>query len=168
MMRRSPLIRRTPLRAITSPVRKGAKKAPGLAQRVALAVGTALDHRHSEPSVFRSKRHRQNVAALPCVCCGLEKHSQAAHLNLLALGKGKGLKVSDAFTIPLCCTRLGLIGCHVRLDSSGQYDKATSESLQIAWLQKTRTQLMALGQWPAEAEADVERFLRAYLERRAA
>lgn len=168
MMRRSPMSRKTPLRTVTPMSRQGEKKGLGLAQRVAMALGTALQHQRSEPSVFRSKTHRQNVAALACACCGLEKHSQAAHLNLLALGKGMGLKASDALTIPLCCTRIGAIGCHVRLDSSGQYDKATSEGLQIGWLQKTRTQLMALRQWPAEAEADVVRLVGAYLERRAA
>ncbi|KAA0910663.1 hypothetical protein [Pusillimonas sp. ANT_WB101] len=162
------MTRRTPLQTVKPMSRQGAKKSPGLAQRVATALGTALQHQRSESSVFRSKAHRQNVAALACVCCGLEKHSQAAHLNLLALGKGMGLKTSDALTIPLCCTRIGAIGCHVRLDSSGQYDKATSEGLQIGWLQKTRTRLMVLGRWPADAEADVVRLVGAYLARRAA
>ncbi len=169
MMRRTSLIRKTPLRA-GNPMksRQNAKPRFGLAQRVAQMVGTALEHKHSEPSIFKSRAHCMNVAALPCVRCRLEKHSQAAHLNLLALGKGMGWKLSDALTVPLCCTRLGIIGCHVMLDSSGQFDKATSEALQIKWLQATRSRLMMLGQWPAEAEVDVERFLGAYLARRAA
>ena len=159
--------RKAPLRSRSPLAPQSAKKGPGLAQRVAMAAGTALSHQRSEPSVFRSRQHLQNVAALPCVRCSLEKHSQAAHLNLLALGKGLGWKVSDALAVPLCCIRVGVIGCHVMLDSSGQFDKATSAALQITWLQETRTKLRRLNQWPERAEADIERFLSAYLERRA-
>lgn len=167
MMRRTELVRKTPLRNKAPMTRSREKKGPGLAQRVAESLGRAINHAHSEPSVFRSRPHRQNVAALPCVCCGIEKRSQAAHLNLLALGKGRGWKVSDALTIPLCVDQIGAIGCHVRLDSSGQYDRATSEALQLTWLHQTRDHLISLGQWPAQAEADMVRLVGAYLKRAA-
>ncbi|MCI2809367.1 hypothetical protein [Eoetvoesiella caeni] len=167
MMRRSEIKRGTSQLKRSPMTRSREKKGPGLAQRIADSLGRAINHAHSEPSVFRSRQHRQNVAALPCVYCGLEKNSQAAHLNLSALGKGLGLKVSDALTIPLCCTRLGQIGCHVRLDSSGQYDKATSEALQLTWMHKTRNTLTALGHWPEQAEADMIHVVGAYLKRAA-
>lgn len=181
MMQRTPLQRKTPLLARV-PMKPGkplktnqsansrygkSHVGKGLAQRIAESLGLAFKHQHSEPSVFRSETHRRNVAAMACICCGIEKRSQAAHLNLLGLGKGRGLKVSDAFTVPLCCTTLGSIGCHVRLDSSGVYDKATSEALQMTWLHQTRDQLICLGQWEPEAEADMIRIVDAYLKRAA-
>lgn len=147
--------------------RPAAQKPIGLAQSVAVLLGTARKVVKKEPSVMRSEQHRRNVAALACVCCGIEKRSQAAHLNLLSLGKGLGWKLSDALTIPLCVDQVGAIGCHVRLDSSGQYDKTTSEALQIAWFQDTRTQLQQRGKWSERAETDVVRFLGEYLKRAA-
>lgn len=167
MQRHTTLQRKTPLRAKKPMARSREKRGPGLAQRIAESLGRAIQHAHSAPSVYRSRGHRQIVASLPCACCGLEKHSQAAHLNLLALGKGRGWKVSDSLTVPLCCARPGVMGCHIRLDSSGQYDKATSETLQIAWLQDTRHKLIQMKKWPPEAEADVTRFLGEYLKRAA-
>ncbi|MBV6304912.1 hypothetical protein KVP10_08430 [Candidimonas humi] len=162
-----PLQRKTPLQGGKPLNRSREPKGPGLAQRIAASLGRALGHQHSEPSVFRSPRHRKNVAAMRCICCGRPGASQAAHLNLLALGKGRGWKLSDALTIPLCVDRIGVIGCHVRLDSSGQYDKGTSAALQIHWLGETRDRLCAAGQWPEAAEADFQRFVVTYLERAA-
>lgn len=142
-------------------------RGPGLAQRIAQSMGQALRHQRAEPAVYRSRKHRQNVAALACVCCGRPGPTQAAHLNLLALGKGRGLKVSDALTVPLCPPRLLQPGCHWRLDQSGDYDKAASAVLQLTWLGQTRTRLLALGQWPEAAESDFQRLVVAYLERAA-
>lgn len=167
MMRRTELKRSTPLQQRSPMTRNREKRGPGLAQRIAESLGRAIKHIHSEPSVFRSEQHRRNVAALPCINCGIEKRSQAAHLNLLALGKGRGWKVSDALTIPLCVDQVGAIGCHVRLDSSGQYGRATSEALQLTLLHKTRDHLISLNQWPAEADADMVKFVGAYLQRAA-
>lgn len=165
LTQRKPLERRTPLRNTKPMARSREKKGPGLAQRIARSLGVAINHSHSEPSVFRSRQHRMTVASLDCVCCGKQKHSQAAHLNLLALGKGMGIKLSDALTIPLCATDFGTPGCHVLLDSSGQYDKSTSAALQLSWLDETMNKLKSLGKWPAEAQADVERLVIAYLKR---
>lgn len=141
-----------------------AKKPPGLAARIAAALGLAPKTKPKR-SYFRSEKHRQNVATLNCICCGKPGQSQAAHLNLLALGKGRGLKVSDAFLIPLCANGLMVNGCHHLLDQAGHYDKATSASLQIGWLQDTRTELINRGQWPEAAQVDVDRFLAPYLAR---
>ncbi|VFR96487.1 hypothetical protein RAN3_1874 [plant metagenome] len=166
------LQRRTPLKNKTQMKRGGwlrttraTPKGPGLAQRLATVLGVAVDHKPKGPTVYRSRQHREYVAALDCVQCGKQKHSQAAHLNLLAVGKGKGLKVSDALTVPLCADGLAFRGCHSKLDQGGVYDKATSASLQILWLQQTRTELQRLGQWPEAAEADFVRHIGAYLAR---
>ena len=73
-----------------------------------------------------SERYRRAVASLACIKCGIESYSQCAHANSRAFGKGRGLKSSDAATFPLCCTRPGEIGCHVRHD---QYVDVTKENL---------------------------------------
>lgn len=167
MMNRSvPLRSRTQLRQKTPMRQRRAEpRGIGLAQRVAQQLGTALEHRRSEPSVFRSRAHREAVASLECVRCRRPRHSQAAHLNLLALGKGRGLKVSDALLVPLCAPDLGAAGCHQLLDQSGQIPRDESAALQIKWLKQTRAKLQARGQWPDGAEADYQRIVVPYLER---
>ncbi|NYT25367.1 hypothetical protein H0A73_17340 [Alcaligenaceae bacterium] len=166
MIRSSQLARRTPLRQKT-PMRRAepAPRRTGLAQRVALELGTAPVHRRGESSVFRSLAHRQIVASLPCIRCRRQMRSQAAHLNLAALGKGKGLKVSDAFLVPLCAPDLGAAGCHYLLDQSGRIPREESAALQIRWLKLTRTTLQARGQWPALAEADYQKIVIPYIDR---
>ncbi len=62
--------------------------------------------------VLKDGRHesepwRRAVAALPCVICGREGQTQAAHRNE---GKGMGLKTDDALTAALCQT------CHSEID----------------------------------------------------
>jgi hypothetical protein len=170
MMRRTAMTRKTPMARGTGCLahsRAGAARGPGLAQRIAEALGLAVKAERRGPSVFRSRAHSKKVAALDCICCGRVGRSQAAHLNLLALGKGKGLKVSDALQVPLCCDEPGRHGCHPRLDQGGVYGKVTSAALQILWLQETRDILIARGQWPAEAEADMVRLVCTYLARSA-
>ncbi|SOE48077.1 hypothetical protein ODI_R1220 [Orrella dioscoreae] len=166
MERRSSLKTKTPMkRGGWLRAKPGKPKGPGLAQRLADVLGVAIDHKPKGPTVYRSRQHRQNVAELSCVQCGKQQRSQCAHLNLLAVGKGKGLKVSDALTVPLCADGLAFRGCHSKLDQGGVYDKPTSASLQILWLQQTRTELQRLGQWPEAAEADFVRHIGAYLAR---
>lgn len=145
--------------------RTKADRQKGLGYQVEAALNLVRPAERKPESVFRSRQHRMNVAALACVCCGRFGRSQDAHLNLLAAGKGMGLKASDALSVPLCCDGPGYRGCHHQLDQSGFYDKATSAAYQIQWLQETRDQLRALGQWPHAAEADLQRLLGAYLSR---
>src|SRR5690606_35498186 len=153
------LQRKTPMK------RSKADRAQGLGHKVAAALNFLRPLERKPESVFRSRQHRMNVAALDCACCGRSKRSQAAHLNLLAAGKAKSLKASDALTVPLCCDEIGRRGCHYQLDQGGVYDKATSAAYQIQWLQETRDQLRARRQWPEEAESDMQRLLGAYLRR---
>lgn len=151
-----------------SPMKRGkADRSLGLGHKVAAALDFLRPHGKKESTVFRSRQHRVNVAALNCVHCGRQGRSQAAHLNLLAAGKGMGLKASDALIVALCCDEPGRRGCHHALDQGGIYDKATSAALQVEWLQETRDQLRARRQWPEAAEADLERLLGNYLRRQA-
>jgi hypothetical protein len=52
------------------------------------------------PRRLRDKRHREFVAAQPCVVCGRQP-SDAHHLRF-AQPRALGRKVSDEFTVPLC------------------------------------------------------------------
>lgn len=62
---------------------------------------------------WRSEKYRRYVASQECFGCGIEGYSQCAHGNT---GKGRGIKVSDDRTFPLCGPRFGLIGCHQQFD----------------------------------------------------
>jgi DNA recombination protein Rad52 len=54
----------------------------------------------SEPKRHRSREHLRFVAEQPCLICG-RSPSHAHHIRY-AQPRGLGLKVSDAFTVPLC------------------------------------------------------------------
>lgn len=60
----------------------------------------------------RDEPYRRRVAALPCIHCGIEGYSQAAHGPTL----GRGIKASDLETFPLCAARPGAEGCHAAFD----------------------------------------------------
>jgi hypothetical protein len=60
----------------------------------------------------RSPAYLRAVASLPCILCGIESASQAAHVNA---GKAKGLKACDLQTFPLC--HVGANGCHAAFDA---------------------------------------------------
>lgn len=57
--------------------------------------------------------YRRWVAMFPCLRCGLEGSSQAAHPNF---GRGKGQKADDTDCFPLCADRPGVLGCHTKHD----------------------------------------------------
>lgn len=58
---------------------------------------------------LRSKAYRRYVASQECFGCGVEGYSQCAHEEQ---GKGLALKSDDLRAFPLCCTRVGIVGCH--------------------------------------------------------
>ncbi len=79
----------------------------------------------SKCNPVRSKKWRQYVASLPCVGCGIEGYSQAAHVR----GLGLGIKASDHECVPLCCARPGVPGCHAEYDSTRTVpDKSRTET----------------------------------------
>ncbi|WP_323842530.1 MULTISPECIES: hypothetical protein [unclassified Moraxella] len=53
----------------------------------------------------------EKLRALPCCQCNAPPPSHACHANWQEFGKGKGIKASDAYTIPLCHR------CHRELDT---------------------------------------------------
>ncbi|WP_262475938.1 DUF968 domain-containing protein [Acinetobacter radioresistens] len=79
------------------------------------------------------KRNPKRLAAirkLPCIRCG-NPHSQAAHSNSAKHGKGRSIKSSDQFTVPLCHS------CHFKFDTFQLGNRAESEAMFDQWLVKT-------------------------------
>ena len=95
-------------------------------------------------SPWRCKRHRQTVALLPCLACGLEGSTQCAHRNA---GKGMGIKACDSQTFPLC------IKCHAELDQGGHMSRDTRRALELEYVSITRKILKVRNWWSASAEA---------------
>lgn len=60
----------------------------------------------------RDKQRLDAIRALCCCECGASPRSQAAHSNFGIHGKGKGIKASDEYTIPLCAS------CHQKFDQN--------------------------------------------------
>lgn len=79
---------------------------------------------------MRSTKRLNEIRALPCVRCGYP-HSQAAHSNSGKHGKGRGIKSSDLFVIPLC------FKCHAAFDRFELGNREQSEAMFEQWLVKT-------------------------------
>ena len=76
---------------------------------------------------MRSPKRLTEIRKLPCVRCG-SPNSQAAHSNSAKHGKGRGIKASDAFVIPLCAI------CHAAFDRFELGNRAESEAMFEKWL----------------------------------
>ncbi|MFY2995887.1 hypothetical protein ACOTH8_21430 [Achromobacter xylosoxidans] len=137
MNRNSTLQRKAPMR------RTKAVRSEGLGRKVEIAMGFYRPPGHKLPTLLRSEQHRRNVAALDCACCGCPGPSQAAHANTT---KGMGLKACDSLTFPLCPE------CHRDLDQGGGLLKAARRHREWVYVDGTRAELMALGQWTPEIE----------------
>ena len=79
---------------------------------------------------MRSPKRLAEIRKLPCVRCG-NPNSQAAHSNSSRDGKGRGIKSSDLFVIPLC------FKCHAAFDRFELGNRAESEAMFERWLVKT-------------------------------
>ena len=79
---------------------------------------------------MRSPKRLAEIRKLPCVRCG-NPNSQAAHSNSSRDGKGRGIKASDAFVIPLCAT------CHAAFDRFELGNRAESVAMFEKLLVKT-------------------------------
>lgn len=79
---------------------------------------------------MRDAKRLAAIRKLPCIRCG-NPNSQAAHSNSAKHGKGRGIKASDAFVIPLCAT------CHAAFDRFELGNRAESEVMFEKWLVKT-------------------------------
>ena len=96
-------------------------------------------------NAVRSEEYRRLVAALPCKNCGIVGYSQAAHLP----PDGKGIKQDDRQIFPLCCTRVGITGCHSDYDQYRMFTRPVAMEVGLAWAAGIRRQIIAKGLWPA-------------------
>jgi hypothetical protein len=85
----------------------------------------------------RDEAYLRLVAALPCIHCGIEGYSQAAHGPTL----GARIKSSDAAVFPLCCDRPVVKGCHPKFDQYELFDAPIRVVLAAKWAARTREQL---------------------------
>ena len=79
---------------------------------------------------MRDPKRLAEIRNLPCIRCG-SSPSQAAHSNSSKHGKGRGIKSSDIYTIPLCAI------CHAAFDQFQLGTRQESEALFEGWLEKT-------------------------------
>ena len=93
----------------------------------------------------RSEALRRAVASLPCVICGMNGYSQAAHGSE---GKGMGIKACDLTLFPACCDRPGVRGCHSLLDQGALFTKAVRREMEPVWAADTQRRLLAMGLVP--------------------
>lgn len=109
-----------------------------------------------KPKTERSEPYLRLVAALPCCWCGAVGRSQAAHPNM---GKGQGIKAPDNLAFPLCADQPGAIGCHTRLDQTGQLDKQRRRDFEELWGNQTRMKLRQLAESDRQVRAVLEKFI---------
>ncbi len=64
------------------------------------------------------------IRSMPCCNCGASPRSQAAHSNFGEHGKGRGVKASDDYAIPLCQD------CHRKFDT---YSMGLNREQSKAW-----------------------------------
>ena len=83
---------------------------------------------------MRSPKRLAEIRKLPCVRCG-NPNSQAAHSNSSRDGKGRGIKASDAFVIPLC------FKCHAAFDRFELGNREQSEAMFEKWLARVERML---------------------------
>jgi hypothetical protein len=132
-------------------------KAPAKADAKALAplaAKRAPQLAHPKESVWRSEPYRRLVARLPCKNCQVHDRSQAAHIP----PDGKGIKVDDRLTFPLCTLTTGKPGCHEKFDNYKLGDRAWAVKQGEKWAAETRAELLASGQLTAKQEAAIKAF----------
>lgn len=78
---------------------------------------------------YKDKKHLMKVASLPCISCGIEGASQAAHVTKRGHSKIGG-KDHDYFCIPLC--HEGANNCHKKFDAYEILDDKRDELREIA------------------------------------
>lgn len=84
---------------------------------------------------MRNSKRLAAIRKLPCIRCG-NPHSQAAHSNSSRDGKGRGIKASDAFVIPLCAI------CHAAFDRFELGNREESEAMFDQWLVRVNRMLV--------------------------
>lgn len=86
------------------------------------------------------------VRTLRCAHCGYPPPSQFCHSDE---GKGGMLKTDCRRGWPGCGPRLGEIGCHALLGSTGKLGKETRRALEDLYSMRARVEVRSRGLWPA-------------------
>ena len=144
-MKRTSFKSRVPATVARDPdrVRHVPSVTPG-AFRAPVPVGDAPAAPVTKDDPVRSQAYLRAVASLPCIACGIQGHSQAAHLP----PEAKGMKQSDLLTFPLCCVRVGVPGCHQDYDNYRLFPKHAAMTVGRAWAKDTQRRIQAMGLWP--------------------
>ena len=119
-------------------------KRAGFKPRAPQPVATTSAEPVPKAAPVRSEAYRRAVASLPCIACGIQGYSQAAHLP----PEAKGMKQSDLLTFPLCCTRVGIAGCHQDYDQYRLFPRDAAMTVGRAWAADTQRRIKAMGMWP--------------------
>ena len=99
------------------------------------ADASAAHQQTPKTIVTRSESYRRLVAALPCIHCGIEGFSQAAHPNT---GKAKGMKADDLLCFPLCADRPTTPGCHSQFDQHKLFPRSERAGIETDWTLHTQ------------------------------
>jgi len=83
---------------------------------------------------MRNQKRLVAIRNLPCIRCG-NPNSQAAHSNSAKHGKGRSIKASDEFTVPLCHS------CHFQFDTFQLGSRVESEAMFDQWLVRANRML---------------------------
>lgn len=118
--------------------------APVPVRQVAATIFAGMVLVQAKEDALRSEPYRRLVAAMPCKACGIQGHSQAAHLPT----EGKGIKQDDRLIFPLCCTRVGIPGRHQDFDQYRMFTRSVAMTVGRAWAADTQRQIIAMGAWP--------------------
>ena len=146
-MNRTPM-KRTAMKRGTPPPPRPAKQIDYTPRPRAAAVAVADGKARMVVPVPKAapvecEAYRRMVAARPCINCGLEKRSQAAHPNT---GKAKGMKADDRLCFPLC--HVGGNSCHPRFDLYQLYGRLKQSELEPEWTLQTQRGILSDGDWP--------------------
>ena len=144
-MLRTALKRRAPAVSARDPdrLRSVPTVTPG-AFRAPQPVATTPVVQVPKDAPVRSEAYRRAVASLPCINCKVPGYSQAAHLP----PEAKGMKQSDLLTFPLCCTLVGIPGCHQDYDQYRLFPREAAMTVGRAWAADTQRRIQAMGMWP--------------------
>jgi hypothetical protein len=106
-------------------------------------------------NVVRSEAYRRLVAAMPCIHCGLDGSSQAAHGDE---GKGAHIKSSDLTCYPACTDGPGRVGCHSLIGTLRIYTAEVRRPMEEDFARRTRAASVASGKCPADLLPMIENY----------
>jgi hypothetical protein len=122
-------------------------------ERSSAVCGGEVGGAVAKENAVYSESYRRLVAVRPCIHCQIEGYSQAAHPPPTA----KGRKEDDRECFPLCCTRIGVRGCHVDFDQYRLIPAPAMREQARTWGRQTRASIRNAGEWPANLLDWIER-----------